>query len=121
MIGLNTNFGLTSTGAFSLSSGKDKAINRLTMLVYFTKLRVYTPDYNPGFETLIQKPSSYLFQFRQVILGRLLKLITKYVAEINVTGMDIVYNHRNRLQYGIYTEYKYADSSTPSSSVIFLG
>lgn len=119
--GLNTNFALSDTGAFVLSSGQEKAYNRLWLLACFDRLRIYTPDYNPGFHTLIQKNASFLFQFRQLILGRFQRLISKYVEEIDVIGLDIVHSYRNRLQYGIYTAYKYVDSSNPTADVIFLG
>ena len=119
--GLNTNFSLSATGGFVLSSGQDKAYNRLWMLSNFDKLRVYLPDYNPGFASLIQKPASFLFQFRQIILGRFQRLIQKYCSEIDVLGLDIVFSYKNRNEYGIYTSYKYTNSVTSTANVIFLG
>ena len=119
MTGLNTNFTLQN-GAFFLSDNIDRASDRVWMLTNFDYFRVYMPDYNPGFTALQQKNASYLIQFKTLILQNLNNLLTKYVDEIEVKGLDIIYSVKNRMEYGILISYTYLNTDK-ASTVIFLG
>ena len=117
--GLNTNFSL-SNGAVTLTSGPDRAADRVWMLANFDGFRIYATDYNPGFVRLQQKNASYLIQYRTLILQTLSNLLAKYVTEITVTSLDIIYTVKNRREYGILIAYTYLAEST-GISVVFLG
>lgn len=119
MTGLNTNFTLQG-GKFQLSDKLERASDRVWMLANFDGLRIYTPDYNPGFTALQQKNASYLLQYKVLILQTLANLLNKYVEEVTIQGLDIIYSVKNRKEYGIFIAYTYL-STEKASTVIFLG
>lgn len=119
LAGVPTNFKLTA-GKLELSQGADKAFDRLWFLANFDRLRIYTPDFNPGFSVLIQKSSSYLVQYRTLILGNFYKLAVKYVPELEIESADIV-AFRDRKQYGIVVQSKFEPAEDERLTVLFLG
>lgn len=118
--GLSTNFKLQN-GAFQFSSGSEKVTNDVWFLMNFDLARVYLSEYDPGLLDLVQRPASYLIQFGTIILGRIQLLMEKYVPQIKINALDLVYTFQSRKEYGIYFEYVFEDDIQPTITVKYIG
>lgn len=79
-------------GKFSWVEGSERVSDQLSFFTLFdTVKRIYYADYTPGLLTLVQKGTSYLYQYKQLILGRLEAAINKYVPLIQVKNKDLQY------------------------------
>lgn len=118
--GLATRFSIQN-GRFALTSGSDKAADNLWFLMLFDKLRVYMPQFNPGTDALIQKPTSYLIQYKTIILGRITKLIGRYIPDLKVKQADIIYGFSERKEFALFVDYDYKDPGDGAVTVVFIG
>lgn len=119
MTGLSHNFNLVD-GKFSFTKDAEKAKDNLWFLMNFDFYRIYTPEYDTDFHTLVQKPTTYFVQFRTAILGRIKKLIEEFNPEIDIVSLDIVYSFDARKEFAVYIEHSY-QKTNDSVTAIFVG
>jgi hypothetical protein len=121
-LGLSYKFQIKN-GKFEMTGGGQKASDNVSLVMNYTFLRMnYYPDFNPGTAWLIQKPVSYLFSFRTLILARVKASIEKYVIDTKVNGMNIVQVNQDRKNYAVYANFTHTEDSiaTNDFNVTFI-
>lgn len=93
---------------FQLIGGSKKADDNVTMMLGFIGwFRVYYQDFVPQVLELIQKPTSTVYSLRSIIVGKLRKSINKYIPIINVKGVSMVYDYRDKKLFTIALDYDF--------------
>lgn len=92
-------------GKFALTEGVEKSRDSIWFYCIFDKFRVYTSDFGANFVSLAQKPVTYLFENRTIILSTLRRGIQKYVPNVDVKDIDLGYMSTNRRDYSLMIEY----------------
>lgn len=81
---------------FSLVGGEVKANDNLLFIFKFIGFfRVYKSDFPPDLLWLLQKPVSTVLAFKTLILGNLIKTLTKYHPWIKLDGVNLDYDRIN--------------------------
>lgn len=107
--GLSHRFHLKQ-GKFVMSTGPEKVKDNLYFLMIFDRVsRIYRDDFAPKVLWLVQKPTSFVNNYKVLLLGRFRKVILKYVLEITVNSIDLVNERANGdpKSYSIYINYSY--------------
>lgn len=87
--GLSHNFALKN-GGFQLTEGSGKVKDCFQFFMFFDHtVRIYYDDYQPKLLWLIQKPGSQIDTYKTLILGRLKKVLTRYVFNMQLTTVDL--------------------------------
>ena len=107
-VGLSHNFNLKQ-GKFVLTGGQNKLKDSLFFLLLFDTIpRIYQADFAPKVMWLIQKPMSYVDTYKILLLGRLKKIVQKYVSDIKIDSIDIISNRsRGEKSYDLSVNYSY--------------
>ena len=80
-------------GKFTFSSGPSKLRDNLFFLLSFdTIVRIYMDDFSPKLLWLVQKHSSFIESYKIIMLGRLKKIVLKYVPDIKIDSLNILSN-----------------------------
>ena len=120
MKGLSCRFALKN-GAFQLTEGASKAQDNIWFYCIFDKFRVYYSDFGGNFVSLVQKPASYLVLNRTLILRKLKVGIEKYVGNVTVEGLDIIYHVSDPRDYHLQIDYSTVnEDNTVSQNVTFV-
>lgn len=120
--GLSFRFTLKK-GALSFTSGEQKVVDNLFFFMQFGKnSRIYLRDFTPDADWLLQKPISTITLLKGLFLGQLRTRIVKYIPEIVVKKLDVVYDRNNEpKKYGVEFSYKYQSNEQQlSQTVIFI-
>ena len=91
---------------FELFGVSKKANDNITMMLGFIGwFRLYYQDFVPEVLDLLQKPTSLVHNMKSIIIGKMKKVVTKYISEINVTGVSMIYDYRDRKLFTITLDY----------------
>lgn len=117
--GLSQHFILDS-GRFSFTKNEDKAKDNLGFFMSFLYVRrIYMTDFNPEISWVNQKPASVVLAVKNLMLGNLQRKILRYVPNINIEGMNALYD-RNNKEYAIFVNYTYLNNSQIEELVTFV-
>lgn len=93
---------------FELIGGTKKAGDNVTMLFGFIGwFRIYYPDFVPQMLELLQQPTSIVYSMKSVVIGKLKKIMAKYIPEIDVAGISMVYDYRDRKLFTLAVDYTF--------------
>lgn len=106
-MGLPAAFALEN-GKFQMLGGEQKVRDNLLFTLSFIGWhRIYLTDFVPDILFLLQKPVSFIQSLKVIILGRFQKSLSKYLPYIQVNGINVIYDYKNRKEYGIGITYTY--------------
>jgi hypothetical protein len=121
-LGLSYKFQIKN-GKFEMTGGGQKSADNVSFVMSYTYLRMnYYPDFNPGTAWLQQKPVSYLYSFRTLILARVKTSIEKYVLDTKVDSMNIIQVQLDRKAYGVFVNFTHTEDTiaTNDFNVTFI-
>ena len=106
--GLPTNFRLDSTGKFLLVGGKEKVDDNMTMfLAFFGLFRLHTSDYVIHVSRFVNKTTSYLFRFKNILRLKMLLAGKNYIPFAKIHAIDIPLNYQDRKKSTLYVQFRY--------------
>lgn len=120
MTGLSTRFNIVN-GKFQLTSGANKAADRVWFLMQFDRLRVLIPDFEPGLMSLVQKPASFMLQYKTLILSGITKRAALYVPEVIIEGAELTVSASDRKTYDLIILHKHVPTGSRGITVTFVG
>lgn len=87
--GLSHRFSLKN-GRFVLTEGSTKVKDNYHFFMTFdTVSRIYYSDFQPKLLWLIQKPSSTVNTLKGIILGRMKKVLLKYIIDAQIRSIEL--------------------------------
>lgn len=120
--GLSCRF-ILDNGGFQLTGGGEKASDNVFFIMNYTFLRkIYDPDFNPGTAFMSQKPSTFLYAYKTLLLGRIKQSIEKYVNDVAVNSMNILFEYSDKKDFMIYIDYTHSEpgKTVNSYNVTFI-
>lgn len=110
-----------TNGKFYFSEGKPKIDDDIFFLFSFSGERIYLPDFGQDFSFLIQKTSSFFFQYRALFLGQLrAKMLTQLPQEVSVESLTANL-YRGTRDIAITVEYtSEEDPLSINETILFL-
>ena len=97
-----------SNNKFLLVGGTEKASDNVTMMLGFIGwFRTYFQDFCPEIMELVQKPTSYIHSMRNRSTGKIRQSMNKYLTNINVEGISMVYDYRDRKLFTMAFDYSF--------------
>ena len=118
--GLISRFSLEN-GKFVLTDGIEKASNSVRFFCTFDKFRVYCSDYGARVVSLTQKPISYIFINRSLIIGSFKAGIQKYTKDVRILDIDFGYTIDNKKEVKMKVEFSaIKNGGSVGNGVIFV-
>lgn len=104
---------------FNLFGGVDKANDNITMMLGFIGwFRIYHQDFVPDLLDLVQKPTSFVYNLKTIITAKLQSTIVKYIPEIQLEGINMVYDYRDTKLFTISVNYGYGLKDDENFTVV---
>lgn len=120
--GLSQNFSLTD-GKFELNGGPVKALDSIYLWLCFDGFfRVYSEDFPPEIEALLQKTSSYVNSLKGLLLGRMQQTLDRYLPYVSVNALNLsrtVGGDFRAYSLGFIFDYK-LEPDTQLETVVFI-
>lgn len=116
--GLPTNFVLEN-GAFQLIGGTEKANNTISMMLDFAGwFRVYAEDFPPDILWLLQQPVAVVLSRKTYLVGKLTKLFSKYLNQVNLESVTFDYDYADRKKFVVTVDYVFKGNEEIKESYV---
>lgn len=105
--------------SFQLVGGVEKAGDNISMMLGFIGwYRTYYQDFIPNVLDLIQKNTSTVYQLKSIILSKFRNSMNKYMPEVDVKTVNMVYDYKETKLFTISIDYDFILEEEEEFSVV---